>query len=171
MIMRWPVRSLKGLLLTAASCFALGAQGTVPESDEVLGNWLTEEGKAVVEIFRCEEKYCGRIAWLRDPLKDGNPVIDDKNPDEKLKDRPVLGMVFLQGFVYDEDHVWTDGTIYDPESGDEYSAKVTLVGDTTLELRGYVLIPLFGRTEEWTRVNDIPDVELQPAPAEPTTQK
>lgn len=43
------------------------------------------------------------------------------------------------------------GKVYDPESGNEYKAKMTLVDNKTLKLRGYILIPLLGRTEVWTR--------------------
>ena len=153
-------------LLATSLSTGLSVQGTIPEADAVVGTWLTVEGKAIVEIFKCEETYCGRIVWLRDPLKEGKPVVDDKNPDEKLRDRPVLGMLLLYEFVYDEDNVWTGGTIYDPESGDEYSAKMTLVEDVELELRGYVLIPLFGRTETWTRIEGLPDSEIQSEPGE-----
>ncbi|MBP1653912.1 MAG: hypothetical protein H6Q28_468, partial [Bacteroidetes bacterium] len=30
-------------------------------------------------------------------------------------------------------------------------------GAKTLDLRGYVLLPLFGRTEQWTKVATAPD--------------
>jgi uncharacterized protein (DUF2147 family) len=153
-------------LVALSTCPALSVQDTVSEADSVIGLWLTDEGKAVVEISRCEETFCGRIVWLRDPLKEGKPVVDDKNPDETLKGRPVLGMLLVYDFVYDEENVWTGGTVYDPESGDEYSAKMTLVGKAKLELRGYVLIPLFGRTETWTRVEELPDAGMQPAPTD-----
>jgi uncharacterized protein (DUF2147 family) len=57
----------------------------------------------------------------------------------------------LRGFTYADDRLWSGGKIYDPKSGNDYSAKMTLVDERNLELRGYVVIPLFGRTEKWTR--------------------
>lgn len=89
--------------------------------------------------------------WLKEPLKDGKPAVDDKNPDETKRARPVLGLVIVRDFVYDGDNVWTDGKVYDPESGNDYSGKMTLEDPSTLTLRGYVLIPLFGRSETWSR--------------------
>lgn len=121
------------------------------ESLRIAGVWLTADGKAHIEISSCGEKFCGKIVWLKEPQKNGLPVIDDKNPDEKLRGRPVLGMELMYGFVYDGDDVWTSGRVYDPESGDEYRGKLTLVDADTMELRGYVMIPLFGRTETWRR--------------------
>ena len=122
------------------------------DRDGILGAWLTAGGESKVEIYRCDSvTYCGKIIWLRDPLKEGNPVIDDKNPEDSLKSRPVLGLQILRGFTYAGDRVWSGGKIYDPKSGNDYSAKMTLVDDQNLDLRGFVVIPLFGRTEKWTR--------------------
>jgi uncharacterized protein (DUF2147 family) len=63
----------------------------------------------------------------------------------------------LRDFRYDGDNVWTDGTIYDPESGNDYSCKITMEKPTHLQVRGYIGISLFGRTEVWTRV--VPEEE------------
>jgi uncharacterized protein (DUF2147 family) len=126
------------------------AQGR--ESGAVLGQWLTAGGESKVEIYRSDSvTFAGRIVWLRDPLKDGRPVTDDQNPEDSLKQRPVLGLEILRGFTYRGDNLWAGGKIYDPKSGNDYSARMTLAGDSTLDLRGYVVIPLFGRTEQWVR--------------------
>lgn len=130
---------------------AAQAQTGITGTDAILGEWLTAEGKARVQIIKSDDVYSGKIIWLKEPEKNGKPVVDDKNPDEKLHDRPVLGMEIIYGFRYDEDNVWTDGRVYDPESGNEYKAKLTLIDDKTLKLRGYILIPLLGRSELWTR--------------------
>jgi uncharacterized protein (DUF2147 family) len=122
------------------------------ENDGILGEWVTAGGESRVEIYRCDSlTYCGKIVWLRDPLKDGKPVVDNKNPEDSLKSRPVLGLLILRGFTYAGDRVWSGGKIYDPKSGNDYSAKMSLVDERNLDLRGYVVIPLFGRTEKWTR--------------------
>jgi uncharacterized protein (DUF2147 family) len=118
----------------------------------ILGEWLTAGGESRIGIFLADSvTFEGKIVWLRDPLKDGKPVLDDKNPDASLRGREVLGMVLLRGFSYDGDRVWSGGKIYDPKSGNDYSAKMRLIDGGNLDLRGYVLIPLFGRTERWTR--------------------
>ncbi len=138
------------LLLAAALPVPSPAQDSTAAS-AILGQWLTAEGTSKIEIFRCGEEYCGRIAWLKEPERDGKPRVDEKNPDQNLKSRPLLGLEILRGFTFDGEDVWKGGKIYDPKSGNDYSAKMTLVEPNKLELRGYVLIPLFGRTETWTR--------------------
>jgi uncharacterized protein (DUF2147 family) len=127
------------------------AQSSRAEADAALGVWVTEESKAHVEIYRCGEQYCGKIVWLKEPIKEGKVVLDAKNPDPKLRELPVLGMVLMHDFTYDGDGEYVGGRIYDAESGDTYAAKMQYVNDTTLTLRGYVLIPLFGRTTAWVR--------------------
>ena len=60
----------------------------------------------------------------------------------------------FSGFEYAGDGRWKGGTIYDPNSGKTYRCVVTLVDANTLEVRGYVGVPLLGRTETWTRRKD-----------------
>jgi uncharacterized protein (DUF2147 family) len=120
--------------------------------DRILGEWVTAGGESRIEIYRADSlTYAGKIVWLREPIKEGKAVVDDKNPDEALRARPVMGLELLRGFTYDGDGEWTGGKIYDPKSGNDYSAKMTMLDDINLDLRGYVLMPLFGRTERWMR--------------------
>jgi uncharacterized protein (DUF2147 family) len=82
------------------------------------------------------------------------PDKDEKNPDPALRDRPLVGLSLFAGFDYDGDGRWSGGTIYDPNSGKTYRCIVTIVDDDTLKVRGYVGVPLLGRTEIWTRKKD-----------------
>ena len=83
-------------LLISHPVFSQGDEGT-----GILGQWLTAGGESKVEIYMCDSvTYCGKIVWLRDPLKEGKPVTDDKNPEDSLKSRPVLGMRIMRGFTY-----------------------------------------------------------------------
>lgn len=135
-------------LLLVSGTSSLFAQA---KPDDIIGTWLTAEGESKVEIYKTDDRYFGKIVWLKEPNRDGKPKLDDKNPDEKLRSEPVLGLIILRGFKFDEDNVWNDGKIYDPKSGNDYTAKMTLVDEKNLDLRGYVLVPLFGRTTKWTR--------------------
>ena len=127
------------------------AQDTQTDTTSIVGVWLTAEGKAKVEISRTGDAFAGKIIWLKEPDEDGKPKVDKKNPDEKLRQRPVIGLEIVYGFTYDGDNVWSGGKVYDPESGNEYKAKMTLLDDKALKLRGYILVPLLGRSEIWTR--------------------
>ena len=76
---------------------------------------------------------------------------DAKNPEARLKSRPILGLEILKDFVFD-DGKWTDGKIYDPKSGKTYSCNMTMKGNDVLNMRGYIGISLIGRSETWKRV-------------------
>jgi uncharacterized protein (DUF2147 family) len=139
------------ILLAVTTAFGADLSG-------ILGIWKTEMGESKVEIFMCGEKICGKIVWLKNPVyidskfgKVGTPVIDRKNPDPALQGRPVLGMQILEGFTSVGENTWGKGTCYDPKSGNTYRGKMHLTAPDRLDLRGYVVIPLFGRTSVWTR--------------------
>ena len=119
-----------------------------------IGTWATEEGKSHVKITTCGEKLCGRIIWLKQPLDDqGKAKFDAKNPDAALQSRPIIGLPLLANFSPGEETgVWSNGTIYNPEDGEIYSCTLTLQDSNTLKVRGYVGLPLFGKTQIWTRV-------------------
>ena len=148
------------ILIAALSAYILATgQAVASETDAVLGVWNTAEGKSKVEVYKCGDKFCGKIIWLKKPtypMSDeegmgGQAKIDRKNPSESLRSRSIIGLNIIESFEYDGDAKWQDGTIYDPQSGKTYSSKMTLIEPGKLELRGYVGIPLFGRTVVWTR--------------------
>src|SRR6476620_2360378 len=73
-----------------------------------LGIWTNSEKKATFEIYKCGDFLCGKIVSLtasNDPVT-GKPKTDTQNPDPKLKSRPLLGLVFMQGFKYDDENKW-----------------------------------------------------------------
>lgn len=139
------------ILLAASTAFSAGP-------NDILGIWRTESDEAKVEIFQCGAKICGKIIWLKNPnytdSNDGQidtPIIDHKNPDPALRSRPVLGLKILEGFTPEDGNSWGNGTCYDPKSGKAYRGKIHLAAPDRLELRGYIGIPLFGRSSVWIR--------------------
>jgi uncharacterized protein (DUF2147 family) len=136
---------------TASACYAAG--------DDILGVWFNQEKDATIEIFKCSERYCGKIVWLKEPnypvgSKDGvpgTPKLDHNNPKPGMKNAPILGLEIMHDFLFAGDAEWKDGRVYDPKNGKTYSGKITLVSPHELNLRGYIGIPLIGRTAVWTR--------------------
>lgn len=147
------MKQLIGILL--AVCFLAILVPDPAASASAVGLWATEGGKSHVRIAPCGKALCGNIVWLKEPLNDqGKPKVDSENPDEELKKRPILGLKLLNGFLPDEDEAqhWVDGEIYNPEDGETYSCTMTLQEDGSLKVRGYVGLPLFGKTQIWTPV-------------------
>lgn len=143
--------------LFAASLFGVALLGLVAPvfAATPVGLWYAEGGAAQVEVGACGDALCGRIVWLRSPFDEtGCDLRDRNNGDASLRDRPLLGLEILQGLKPSdaEGRVWIDGTIYDPTSGKTYACSLRVEGDDQLHLRGYVGIPLLGRTTTWIRV-------------------
>jgi uncharacterized protein (DUF2147 family) len=129
------------------------------DEEIVFGLWITPEKDCKIEIFKCGIKYCGRIAWLKEPLYPaddeggmaGKPIVDRENPNPDLRSRLLMGLQLMEGFTYIGKNVWEKGTIYNPDNGKTYKCKMTLASPSRLEVRGYVGIPLLGATSIWTR--------------------
>ncbi|MCC6418870.1 MAG: DUF2147 domain-containing protein, partial [Gemmataceae bacterium] len=117
-------------LVAASVLFAVYAAVAL-QGDDILGMWVTEGGKGRVEITKDGETYTGRLVWLREPdypagdQEAGKSKHDRNNPDEALRDRPIVGLAVLQGFKFDGEATWAKGTIYDPENGKTYKCKIT----------------------------------------------
>ena len=143
----------KNLLLLVA--LVLGAARVASaQTQSPIGVWTNAEKKATFEIYKCSDNLCGKIVSLtvpNDPAT-GKAKTDSQNPDPKLRNRPRLGLVFMQGFRYDDDNKWDEGKIYDPESGKTYSCYMKMESANTMEVKGYIGFSLIGKSQAWTRV-------------------
>lgn len=122
------------------------------KADDIIGVWLTagkKQGK--IQIYKSGNEYFGKVVWLLQPTKDNKPLTDIKNPEKSKRNQPIIGLVMLKNFIFDGDDEWTNGKIYDPESGKIYSCIISLKDNNTLKVRGYIGAPMFGRTETWMR--------------------
>jgi uncharacterized protein (DUF2147 family) len=151
------MRTIKTLLtLSLITLSTLNAKDL--KENDILGYWLSESGRAVIEITKDDGLYNGKLTWLMvEHTKKHLPALDNNNPDEKLKTRKLRGLKMLSGFKYD-DGEYEDGKIYDPKSGKTYKSYMELESKDKIKLRGYVGIAMFGRTSYWTRQKtSIPD--------------
>ena len=151
----------KDICLGAAVLLASGLLAASAAVAQPLGLWATEDNQGQVEISQCADKLCGDLVWLADAADEqGSPKLDARNPDESLRSRPLKGLRILWDMQPGGDgKTWTDGRVYDPESGKTYQGRITLEQEDTLKLRGFVGAPVFGRTSTWTRVEQTAEQE------------
>jgi uncharacterized protein (DUF2147 family) len=141
------------LFLTAAVACLLAASAVGAESQTPVGVWLHPNGRIQAEIAPCGDRLCGKIVWFKWPNDaQGLPLVDLKNPDPALRTRPLLGLALLYDLRRTGEHTWDDGKIYNPDDGANYHARMSIEDDGTLRVRAYVLLPIFGETQIWTRV-------------------
>jgi uncharacterized protein (DUF2147 family) len=140
---------------TLCFCFFFSLMANAQtDGDKLLGVWEPSNGKARVKIDKISDKYFGKIVWLKEPNdpETGQPKVDKNNPDESMQKVPLKGYRMLKDFTYSGKGEWIDGTIYDPENGSTYSCVIKLKDDNTLDIRGYIGIKTFGRTDVWKRL-------------------
>jgi uncharacterized protein (DUF2147 family) len=158
--------TMRSKLLVSALFVILGAVPVLAiDANDILGVWATDPegggGPAHVEISADGEHYGGKIIWLEEPLytgadegeSPGTPKEDHNNPDPALRSRPIIGLVIMEGFVFDGKDTWHKGTIYDPDNGKTYKCKIRVGDDGELKVRGFIGFSMLGRTEVWTRVD------------------
>ncbi len=109
------IKKLAALFLVfLASASAFGAGG-----DDIVGVWLNQEKDARIEIYKCGEKYCGKVVWLKEPdypegSKDGapgTPKLDHNNPDAALRKSPIIGLQIVRDFRYAGGDKWAGGKL------------------------------------------------------------
>jgi uncharacterized protein (DUF2147 family) len=125
------------------------------QTNSPIGLWKTiDDGtgkpKSLVRITENNGVLSGKIEKLfREPSEDQSPKCD--KCEGANKDQPVLGMTIINGLKKDDDS-WSGGTVLDPHNGKTYKAKITMKDDgKKLEMRGYIGMPLLGRSQTWLR--------------------
>jgi len=120
---------------------------------QIEGKWKTiddetKQAKSIVEIWKKSDgKYYGKVSQLL--IKPASPNCTECKDDRKGK--PILGMEIIRGLVKDGEE-FTGGTITDPKTGKTYKCTITRTGDK-LNVRGYMGVSLFGRSQVWQKVN------------------
>jgi uncharacterized protein (DUF2147 family) len=137
-------------LLTLGFAAVAGA-----ETDSPVGLWKTIDDKtgkerSLVRIADNNGVFEGKVEKIfEQPGDDPNHLC--KKCEGERKDKPIIGMTFLWGLKKDGDQ-YGDGEILDPKNGKIYRAKMRLIeGGRKLEVRGYVGLSLFGRSQTWLR--------------------
>ena len=146
------LRSIAPLLLLTVLALA-PVYGRAENGSSPVGLWKTED--AQIEIFEVDGKLSGKIAALNKAYtSDGIEKTDISNPDPAKRKRPLIGLVFMSGFMPQAPGHWEHGTIYDPKTGNTYTSTLEYDGGDTLRVRGYIGISLLGRTVVWTKVKE-----------------
>lgn len=112
------------------------------------GHYWNEAKDGIFKLQLVEDSIEGLTVWGKEPRKDVH------NPDPALKSRSLEGIKFLWGFQYNpKKNRWSDGKVYDPDTGKTYDAKMSLEQKgQILKMRGFVGLSLFGRTARFERV-------------------
>ena len=143
---------LRFLLVLGLALFAMTGKPFAAEPASPAGLWLTENQRSVIAVSPCindATKICGKIHWIIA----GGMQFDTKNPEESRRTQPMCGLNILGGFQQSDATNWIDGEIYKADDGDVYNATLQMLPNGKMLVRGYVGMPLFGKSQTWTRVD------------------
>jgi uncharacterized protein (DUF2147 family) len=120
-----------------------------------VGLWQTYDDKkgdlrSTVRIDDQGGELVGTIVetFLR-PGEPAHPTCE-RCPGE-FKDKPIVGLRFMWG-LRGSGRQFDGGRVLDPEDGKIYRVKISLSPDgQRLDVRGYVGVSMFGRTQTWKR--------------------
>lgn len=134
------------LIVAVSACMSLSSMPTASATaadpaNPVLGRWLTRNHDGVFEIDRCDDTLCGALVGMR---YTGSMPLD-------VVKKPQCHETLLTGFVPSSDPGRWTGHIVNPDSGHSYQATIWSPEPDRLKLRGYLLLPIFGETQSWTR--------------------
>jgi uncharacterized protein (DUF2147 family) len=139
--------------LTAIALFSANAMAQATP----VGVWKTIDDKtkserAMVRITESAGVLSGKIEKVL--AADAKPdAVCDKCTDDR-KDKPIVGMEIVRGVKKAEaENTWEGGTILDANEGKVYKVRMQPAdGGKKLEVRGFVGVPMLGRTQTWIRV-------------------
>jgi uncharacterized protein (DUF2147 family) len=122
-----------------------GVQAASPFSTATpQGLWITANRDAVIQIAPCGNGLCGYIVGMFLGPKDPTPKDWAGTSQCRLTIIQAVPQTDDSGRPY-----WT-GHITDPRNGTAYNAIIRLNTQKELLLRGYVGLPIFGRTQTWS---------------------
>lgn len=146
---------MRALPLAVALAAVLTLPAAWADEPSPVGLWkniddVSGKPKALIRITDNKGELEGRIEKLF------RPADQDQNPKCNLceganKDQPVIGLLFMSGLKKSGDE-YTGGQIIDPDNGKVYKSKLTLVeGGKKVNVRGYIGVPMLGRSQVWVR--------------------
>ena len=149
-----PGAALRGMAL--AVWIAAGSVYGQSAGPSPAGQWHTfgdggAQPRAVIRITEANGVFTGRIVRSLVPGEDPDKLCT-KCSGERHGQR-LMGMAFLTGMKR-VDGEFGGGEILDPDTGGVYRSNMRLSDNgRRLMVRGYVGIPLFGRSQEWVRAD------------------
>jgi uncharacterized protein (DUF2147 family) len=143
--------------------FGIGGQAMAATAD-ITGLWqqIDEKSGQVHSLLHIEIKAgeAGATIVKGYPVLAGRQL--EPNPlcricPGEFKNKPLIGMRLMWG-LKGEGGDWDGGKILDPDEGKIYDVKLGLSEDgSNLDVRGYLGVSVFGRTQTWRRFNGAVD--------------
>lgn len=153
-LMLFFLRGWRAVLCAFLLCISLQVQA----KSAIAGYWKIMDDKThlptgIVHVYPMHGRYVGYIVktYPAPGVKNNKPKIC-RACTGVLRNHPVVGLPILSVSVTGKTGV-AQGHVLDPHNGKTYRSTLTLMNDgNVLNVRGYLGVSLFGRTQTWHRV-------------------
>ena len=122
-------------------------------ADPAIGVWKTIDDKtnqpaSLIKIDEVNGVLQGTIIKTF-PAPGETPLVYCNLCKDDRKDKPLIGMKIMSDLKKDGLGSWSDGKILDPKNGETYKVKLVTEDGKKMDVRGYIGVPLLGRTQVW----------------------
>lgn len=102
-------------------------------ADEIIGNWRSIERNVIVQCFKINQKYYGKVLWYKpfDAKTENRPIAKDENT-------KYLEKVVMKDFQFANTE-WNSGKIIDITTNKTYTSFVKINEKNQLKVTGFVL--------------------------------
>lgn len=153
---------MTNLLKPMIVCFMFVIAANAIADKAPIGVWrtiddVTGKPRAIVQISETGDKtLVGRILKLYPQpgqvQKEICTACEGKRHNQRL-----VGLTVMEHLKRNKDKAdeWNEGEILDPKTGKVYTCNLRVVDNgQKLNVRGFIGLPLFGRTQTWVKVDD-----------------
>jgi uncharacterized protein (DUF2147 family) len=152
-------KTISYILILALVAWAVPLHGNAQTAAQSpVGLWKTfgDDGKSprgLVRIYEKDGEIQGVTVKSLVPGEENKPAGLCVYCKGDLKNHSMDGLVFMTRLKWTGDE-YGNGDIVDPDTGTVYSASIKVLPDGKhLAVRGYVGMPLFGRSQTWERAD------------------
>ena len=115
------------------------------------GKWINEKEGIGLEIYQMHENLYGKIVWLQHPYDNhGNLKTDKKNPNQALRNRPLIGINIIENLIYKSEKKWENGKFYAVRKGKYAKCEIEQINSDRIKMT--VKIIFIKKHVTWKRV-------------------
>jgi uncharacterized protein (DUF2147 family) len=145
--------SIKRYTLSLSFAFLISASASAQSNDPAIGVWKTIDDKtnqpaSLIKIEEVNGSLEGVIIKTF-PRPNETPLVSCNLCKDELKDKPIIGLKIMSGLKQEKPGFWTGGKILDPKEGEYYKVKLSTEDGKKMDVRGYIGVPMLGRTQVW----------------------
>lgn len=134
------------VLIVLLSNYCLCISQTI-KADDILGNWITPEKDLIVNCYKVNNKYFGKIVWYK---RYGNELPDEVYSVPQTK---WINYTVMKNFVF-SDNTWIDGNIIEIKKGKSYDAYIKKGSKNALVVTGYFMFKFLNQVQYFNRYEE-----------------